>query len=60
MAYANMVTEMSLIKSLVYKGKGKARENQQELTQYFGVTIPRSEWEREGSSYQNTERGSVA
>lgn len=60
MAYANMVTQTSLIKSLVDKGKGKARENQQELTQYFGVTIPMSEREREGSSYPNSERGSVA
>lgn len=25
MAYSSMVTEMSLIKSLIYKGKGKAR-----------------------------------
>lgn len=36
MAYSNMVTEMCLIKLFIYKGKGKARGNQQGLVQYFG------------------------
>lgn len=45
-AYSNMVTKMSLTRSLVYKGKGKAGENQQGLVQYFRVTTPRSELSR--------------
>lgn len=43
MVYSNMVTEMNLIKLFIYKGKGKARGNQQELVQYFEFTTHRSE-----------------